>query len=54
MSQGVKSIHEYTQDKCEHRVEQLDPAKEAGYRYRCVKCGKHMIKLNGIVVKRLT
>jgi len=49
---GVKSIHEYTQDNCSHKLEELDPEKEGGFRYRCVVCGKYMKALNGVIVAR--
>lgn len=47
MGQGVKSIREYRQDKCLHRVEKIDPVKNNGFRYLCKVCGRPMVRLNG-------
>lgn len=47
---GVKTETEHRQDRCLHRLERLDPAKENGFRYRCVLCGRHMLRKNGVVL----
>jgi hypothetical protein len=50
---GELSLHEQRQFKCQHVLEELDPAKENGFRYHCQKCGKYMLKLNGVLKRRL-
>ena len=49
MSLSVKSEGEYRQDKCLHLLEAVDPAKEHGFRWHCVKCGRWMYRKNGVV-----
>jgi hypothetical protein len=49
MGRGVKSIHEYTQDKCLHQLDPLDPKKYDGFKYCCRLCGRFMKRKNGIV-----
>lgn len=49
MGVGVKSEGEYRQDRCLHVLEQLDPKKEDGFKYRCIKCDKYMKRKNGVV-----
>lgn len=49
----VISEGEHRQFRCLHTLEQLDPAKEHGFKYRCLKCDKYMKRLNGIIVRQL-
>lgn len=51
MGAPVKSYHQQRQDKCLHHLEKLDPTKNEGFRWRCVKpdCGKYMYRKNGTV-----
>lgn len=49
----VISEGEQRQFKCLHRIEQVDPNKEHGFRWHCLKCGKWMLRKNGVVVSLL-
>ena len=51
MGVAVISEHEHRQFECPHVLEKLDPAKEHGFRYRCLKCGKFMLRKNGVMAK---
>lgn len=46
----VKSESEHRQDECIHRLEPVNPEKEHGFRWHCVKCGKWLYRKNGTVI----
>lgn len=55
MGAPARSYHQQRQDKCLHQLKQLDPDKNDGFRYRCIKpdCGKWLYRKNGVVVESL-
>jgi len=50
MGLAVKSEGERRQDECLHTLIKLDPKMEDGFRWKCTKCGKYLMRKNGIVI----
>lgn len=50
MGAPAKSYHAQRQDKCLHLLEKIDPAKNEGFRYRCIKpdCGRFLKRKIGV------
>lgn len=59
MATPVKSEREYQQDRCSHVLKAVDPeiAKylhengQRDYKYQCVKCGRFLKNLNGVLTR---
>lgn len=57
MGLAVKSEGEHRQDRCLHLLERIseDDRKDLhedgkqDYKYRCVKCGRYLRRLNGVL-----
>lgn len=47
---GVKCEAELQQERCLHLLQRLDPIKEHGFRWHCVKCGGHYYRKNGVEI----
>lgn len=54
MGVAVISEAERRAFQCLHVLIPLDPLKEDGFRWKCLKCGKFLYRKNGIVAKPAT
>lgn len=62
MALPVKCEAEYKQDRCSHVLKPIDAedakrlneGEQRKYKYCCVKCGKYLKNLNGILMREAT
>ena len=52
MGAAVKSEYEYRMEQCMHLLVRVDPAKEHGFRWHCIRpnCGKWLYNKSGVEV----
>ena len=46
----ITTERKHRQRACLHRLERLDSEKEQAFRWRCIKCGAHLYRKNGVEV----
>lgn len=51
MGAPAKNYHSQRQDKCLHLLERMDPIKNDGFRYYCIRpdCGKFLKTMSGVL-----